>query len=99
MPPILELILTLFGCTFLIWRDSRRATPLTAALWLPVIWIFFIGSRFPTQWLQLFGISAGGEGSLEDGNPIDALFFVLLILAGTAVLIGRRVSLMQFIRN
>jgi len=61
-------------------------------LWLPCIWIFFIGSRFPTQWLTLFGIPVIG-GSLEEGSPLDALFFGAVIFAGILALRRRQITL------
>ncbi len=99
MPPPLALALTVAGCAFLIWRDSRRTSGLSGALWLPVIWIFLIASRFPTQWLELFSLSVPGHTSVEDGNPVDALFFAVFILAAVAVLVRRRIAVSSIARN
>src|SRR5206468_451222 len=63
------------------------------------IWIFFIASRFPTQWLELFSLSAPGTATLEDGHPVDALFFAVLILVGIAVLVRRRIAVGSIVRN
>jgi len=65
---------------------------------LPVIWLFIVGSQFVSQWLGVFGIAAGGA-TLEDGSRIDALFFLVLILAGVAVLVRRGVSLRSVVTN
>jgi exopolysaccharide production protein ExoQ len=92
MPPQLALFLMFGFVVYLIRRDSKRwATP-SRALWFPVVWICFVGSRFPSQWLDLFGISVGG-GAVEDGSPFDAVFFLLLIVAGIAVLRRRNFDL------
>src|SRR6266446_1713080 len=98
MPPPLALTLTVVFVSILFWRDSRQNVRVSAALWLPVIWIFFVGSKFLSQWLSLWGLPIG-EGSQEDGSPIDAVFFLALILAGLFVLIRRRVTVLHFVRN
>ena len=94
MPPPLALTLTIIFISFLFWRDSRSATKPSAALWLPVIWFFLIGSKFVSQWLTILGIPVGAA-SQEDGSPIDAVIFFALILAGVLVLGRRKVSLLQ----
>ena len=71
-------------------RDFREHPNVTRALWIPTIWLFLIGSRTVTQWMDLFGISLGG-GSYEDGTPADAVVFFLLIGAGVFILYRRRV--------
>ena len=71
---------------------------MSGALWLPVIWFFLVGSKFVSQWLSLLGLPMG-EVSQEDGSPIDAVFFLALILAGVFVLIRRRVAVARFVRN
>ena len=96
MPPPLALFLTLIFSGYLLWRDTRRAPQVSPALWLPVIWVFLIGSRFLSQWLNILGIPIGGA-SLEDGSPLDAAFFMALITAGMAVLLHRRFSLRVFV--
>src|SRR5262245_37023706 len=92
MPPPLALFLTLAFSGFMLRRDARQNTENGYALWLPVIWVFLIGSRFLSQWLLLFGISVGGATSLEDGSLFDAAVFLALIIAGILVLFSRKVS-------
>src|SRR5215469_10394415 len=98
LPPQLALLLTLGFMAFLFYRDSRLRPNVTSALWLPTIWLTIIGSRFVSQWLDIFGIHVGGS-SLEDGSPLDAVVFGLLILAGAYVIYQRRVSLSAVIHN
>ena len=98
MPPPLALTLTAVFVSILFWRDSRKSVRVSAALWLPVIWIFFVGSKFLSQWLNLFGLPIG-DSSQEDGSPIDAVFFLALILMGLFVLGRRRVAVLEFVRN
>jgi exopolysaccharide production protein ExoQ len=98
MPPLLAALLTLGFIIYLFRRDFREQPNVTRALWLPTIWMLIIGSRLISQWLSLVGISWGGQ-STEEGNPLDAIVFVILVLAGLRVLYRRRVILQEFIRQ
>jgi exopolysaccharide production protein ExoQ len=91
----LATLLTLAGILFLLVWDARRNEPASAALWLPVTWLCITGSRFVSQWLELGGPSS----SSSDGSPIDAAFFLVMICAGAAVLMQRRVSIAQVLRD
>jgi O-antigen ligase len=62
------------------------------------VWLGIIGSRFVSQWLDLFGYSIGG-GAGEEGSPLDAFVFFALIVSGAITLIRRRVSLTTIITN
>jgi len=99
MPPPLALALTIVFISGLLWRDFRTRPPQSAALWLPVIWLFFVGSRYVSQWLNLLGFPVGGAVSQEGGSPIDAAFFFVLIISGLLVLIRRRGAILQFVGN
>jgi hypothetical protein len=99
MPPSLAALLTLSFIGFMLWWDSRKQPAFATALWVPILWIFFVGSRFFGQWLTLLGIYGQAQASPEDGSTIDAAFFLLLILAGIVVLVSRKVSFSQFLRN
>jgi exopolysaccharide production protein ExoQ len=98
MPPTLALLLTLGFMAVLFARDFREKANVTSALWIPFLWITVCGggSRFFSQWLDIFGIHIGGV-SVEDGSPVDAAFNAALIFGGLMVLHKRRVSTLQFI--
>ena len=97
MPPILATILTLAGIAWLFRRDFREQPNVTSALWLPLIWVFIIGSRFPTSWIEILtGINVGGE-SVEEGSIVDALCYFALIVGGFRVLNQRRINWHQFL--
>ncbi len=65
------------------------------ALWLPVLWLAITGSRFVSQWINL---GSGGTDA-EDGNLIDVLYFLALLMAGVRVLVRRRIGLGKVMRN
>jgi len=100
MPPQVALILTLGFIAVLFIRDLRQKANVTSALWLPFLWIVICGggSRYFSQWLDMFGLNVGAV-TVEDGSPVDAAFNAALILGGLMVLHNRRVSVMGFIRN
>ena len=98
MPPILALFLTIGFIVFLFRRDFREKPNVTSALWLPFFWVMISGGRFVSIWLATFGIHLGSS-SAEEGTPIDAVIFFILIGAGIYVLSKRRVNLSEFMRN
>jgi len=92
MPPALALILTLTAIAGLLWREARKSPQVSGALWLPVIWIFLVSSKFVGQWLATLGLTSERAVSMEDGSPIDAVVFLALIVAGAVVLARRGVT-------
>src|SRR5262245_56020776 len=93
MPPSVALVLALGFSGFLLWRDSQQEPKPSAALWIPFAWIFIVGSRFVSQWLTVLGVPGFGGVAMEDGSPIGAAFFLVLILAGAIVLGRRRIAI------
>lgn len=95
MSPALAAMLTAIFVVGLFVMDARGRDRQSAALWIPVAWLFITGTRFVSQWLSLgqpIVIDAG------DGSTIDALFFLLCIFSSAAVLIRRRVQLADVVR-
>ncbi len=98
MPPIVATCIYLSVVVYLFRRDFREKPNVTAALWLPFFWITISGSRFISEWLAIFGLNWGGA-SVEEGSPLDALFFFGIISLGLYVLHRRQVNWSLFIRN
>ena len=98
MPPLLAAFLTCAFIVFLFARDSREKPNITGALWIPLLWLLIISSRFVSDWLSLFGLHVGAA-SLEEGSPVDASVYFVLMAAGLYVLHQRRVSLSKIVRN
>jgi exopolysaccharide production protein ExoQ len=98
MPSSLAFLLTAIFVALLFRRDLREKPNVTGALWIPVLWLLLICSRAVSQWLTLAGFQIGGV-SVEEGSPVDAVAYFALILAGTQVLIKRRIGLGKIISN
>jgi len=87
MPPTLALAIWLVLLLALFVFDPAKHTKTSAALWVPVIWFFFLGSRTPSMWL---GISYGSATqALEEGSPLDRAIFLLLTGVVIAILVSR----------
>src|SRR5205807_1456242 len=54
------------------------------------IWLSILASRSPSQWLSLTTVTI--TNTLEEGNPIDHIVYLALILLALRVLVARRLS-------
>ena len=98
MPPPLALFLTIAFAVFLYRRDFRESRNITAALWIPLVWLLLVGSRPLSQWLSIFGLPLG-PASTEEGTPIDAFVYLTLIALGVYVLNRRQINLTEVFRD
>lgn len=90
MPPALAL---LASCAFLIIlfrHDPANTRAHSPALWLPLTWMFFTGSRLPAQWLGL--MPGNAAMAFEEGSALDRTLFLVFTLVGLAVLARRRLK-------
>jgi exopolysaccharide production protein ExoQ len=76
--------------------DPAKEPKTSPALWVPLIWFFFIGSRSPSLWLGVSYVSDAVQ-ALEQGNPLDRTVFSLLLLAAFAILVSRSFQWSQFV--
>ncbi|MGA2243435.1 MAG: O-antigen ligase family protein [Verrucomicrobiota bacterium] len=97
-PPPLALLITILVVIYLFRRDLRQKPNVTGALWIPLVWLFIIMTRFVSSWLGMLGLHVGGA-SVEEGSPVDALGSAILIFAGLVVLAKRRVHLGEIVRH
>jgi O-antigen ligase len=92
------------GTAGLFYLDRDKSVRSSKALWLPVIWLWIIGSRPPSDWIQIwFGLGQMRQGSgLDaqlDGSPVDAFIFMALSAAAIAVLFHRGKSTVGLLRS
>jgi len=82
----LATLICVCGIAGLFYLDRDRSRRTSKALWLPVIWIWIVGSRPVSAWL---GVSSPGANLQLDGSPIDAAVLGVLLAAAVAVLVWR----------
>jgi O-antigen ligase len=87
MSPSLALLVWFMLLLALLRFDPAKEPGISVALWVPLIWLFIIGSRLPSQW---FGGQVGQvAAALEEGNALDRNIFSILILLAIGILISR----------
>ena len=87
MSPSSAPILFALGIAGLFFLDRDTSTHTSKALWLPVMWLWIVGSRPVSAWL---GMSTGTlETQLVDGSPLDRTIFLILLVSGILVLYHR----------
>jgi len=87
MPPSLALLIWFAALICLIRFDPANERSLSLSLWVPLTSFFILGSRNPSQWLGgQVGMSAQ---SFEEGNPLDRIISLSLILLAVGILMSR----------
>jgi exopolysaccharide production protein ExoQ len=98
MSPSLALCIWLVLLLALFCFDPARERKTSAALWVPIIWFFFLGSRGPSLWLGL-SFNSNLAQALEEGNPLDRTIFLLLTLAAFLILLLRSFKWRGFVEQ
>ena len=95
MPSSLAFVLTICFVVFLFARERRQHAELSGALWLPLLWMLVVGTRFVSEW---FNIGApASTAALEDGSPIDRVVFLGLIVGGVFAWCGAGFASPKFV--
>jgi len=85
--------LACFLCIFYLFKvDREKNNGVSGAVWIPLIWMFFSGSHFASQWLNLGHPEDVSAETYSEGSPLDGTVFLVLILVGIWVLRQRRVD-------
>lgn len=98
MPPFLALLLWIVLLVGLLWFDPAKESGTSLALWIPLTWMFIIGSRLPSQWLGT-GSNLAASQALEEGNPLDRAIFFALIFTAFGILLLRSFKWGNFFKN
>lgn len=75
------------GIAGLFFLDRDKTLKTSKALWIPVMWLWLIGSRGPSVWLGI--LPDPGSDAQMDGTPLDRLVFMSILFAGFIVLVYR----------
>jgi O-antigen ligase len=81
-------ILCVAGIATLLWLARQPKARVSAAVWIPVTWLFIAASRTCSQWFGLAPATVSADQYVE-GSPLDRLVLTGLFIAGMVVL-GRR---------
>lgn len=71
--------------------DFKQKTSISHALWLPIIWLLFCGSRSISYWLNPVS-SQATEVDYLSGTPIDRSFLVIIMVLGLIILFRRKIE-------
>jgi exopolysaccharide production protein ExoQ len=92
MSMFLATLVCFTGIAGLFYLNRDSSVRCSIAIWLPVIWLWIVGSRSVSEWLSVWtGVNLVRPASFTlqaqlDGSPLDAFIFVVLLMAGIAVL-------------
>lgn len=98
MPPTLALLIWIVLLVGLFYLDVARESKTSLALWVPLIWFFFIGSRTPSMWIG-FQTATTAAQALEEGSPLDRVVFSALALTAFVILFLRSFQWGKFFRQ
>lgn len=90
MNPNVAFLIFSIGIAGLFFLNRDNSVRTSIALWLPVIWLWIVGSRPVSAW---FGVGVNTTNALDatlNGSPIDAAVFAVLLCIGLLVLMYRR---------
>ena len=94
MPPSLAFLLWLVLLLGLLYFDPAKTLRAPLALWVPLIWMFIVATRLPSQWLSgQVGLASKG---LEEGNSLDRNIYCMFILLAICILISRSFNWSNF---
>jgi exopolysaccharide production protein ExoQ len=95
----LALLICTTGVVGLFFLDRDKSVRTSAALWLPVVWIWIAGSRPVSMWFGTGGAQDAGQlASTLDGSPMDAAVFEAIIVLGVVALILRRQKVVSLLK-
>jgi exopolysaccharide production protein ExoQ len=88
MPPAIALSIWLVLLLGLLLFDPAKNSDTSLALWVPLIWMFIVGSRLPSLWIGARYLRVQAQ-ALEEGDPLNRTFFAVLIVLASSILILR----------
>ena len=101
MPPHVALLAYFICVLVLLVYDPAKGPKVSAAVWVPLIWMFFLASRSPVQWLN-GDVDVSGAGvaeSLEEGNPLNRTVELVLLFLAISILVKRSFRWGDFFRR
>ncbi|HEY0702012.1 MAG TPA: hypothetical protein VGD60_04525, partial [Candidatus Acidoferrales bacterium] len=90
MNPNLAFIIFSIGVAGLFFLNRDNSVRTSPALWLPVMWLWIVGSRPVSSWFDMGSTSGSVLDATLEGSPMDAAVFAALLGLGILVLLYRR---------
>ena len=84
-----------FGVAGLFYLNRDNSTRTSKALWLPVLYLWILGSRPVSYWLG--GSTGSNSDNIQLDSPFDEAFFAVLLIAALSVLVYRRRRVLRFL--
>ena len=95
----LALLVCIAGIAGLFFLDRDKQVRNSKALWLPVIWLWIVGSRPISMWLgSNLADQASSQQQLLEGSPVDRFVFQALLATGIIVLLRRKSRTSAFLK-
>jgi exopolysaccharide production protein ExoQ len=88
MSPLIATVVCAVGIFGLFVLDRDKGARTSKALWIPVVWLWIVGSKEASKWLVQFGVMQAGSLTGEGTLP-DLLLFMGLLVLGVMVLVRR----------
>jgi|SRR5690348_2144487 len=95
MNPSIASLVYACGIAILFYLDRDKSVRPSKALWLPVFYLWIIGSRPVSIWL---GVTQPAGNDLQlDGSPLDRAVFALLLIMAVGILVRRGPQTLAFL--
>jgi exopolysaccharide production protein ExoQ len=95
MNPSVASLVYVCGIAGLFYLDRDKSVRTSKALWLPVFYLWILGSRPVSVWLGV--TPAYGISNQLDGSPVDRAFFAALLIGAIGVLVHRGRRTLRFL--
>src|ERR1700722_3864447 len=89
MNPNLAFLIFAVGVAGLFFLNRDNSVRTSPALWLPVIWLWIVGSRPVSSWMGYEVMATNALDATLNGSPVDAAIFATLLCIGLIVLFRR----------
>jgi exopolysaccharide production protein ExoQ len=84
---------------WLLHHDGRERASVSSSIWIVLAWALIHGTRPVTSWIAGVDPSIFTAGSRDEGNPVEALVNLFLIIAGLIVLWRRGTRLSVAVKD
>lgn len=93
MPSSIALLICTAFVLFMLRLDHKQSSEVSTAFWVPTIWFLVLSSKPVAIWFQSTG------AIIEEGNPIDRQFLMVMLLLGLIILAKRKFDWVNIIRG